>query len=207
MNSHNDTEMNMSMAETFADMYSYELTEVTQLELDSSLTQLELDSPLTPTPTTPSILTSPTTPSILTSPTTPTTPTSHSELPDLLYTESREKSVLTGSPLLEDSVGIKVSASIKNNPRRELFPPAADTVDTITKDVAKLMNETFTKDSPVHKRSNSSYTNQELREKLISLGEQPGPVNDSTRSAYLSYLEKIQAGIQPTGNKGYKGIV
>ena len=50
-------------------------------------------------------------------------------------------------------------------------------------------------------------TNRELKEKLISLGEQPGPVNDATRSAYLTYLARIQGGILPTGNKGYKGIL
>lgn len=37
------------------------------------------------------------------------------------------------------------------------------------------------------------------------LDEQPGSVNDSTRKAYQVYLDKIEAGIQPKGNKGYKG--
>ena len=50
-------------------------------------------------------------------------------------------------------------------------------------------------------------SNEELRKKLISLGEQPGPVNGATRKAYQVYLTKIQAGIQPMGNKGYKGII
>ena len=49
-------------------------------------------------------------------------------------------------------------------------------------------------------------TNEELKEKLVSLGEQPGPINGATRSAYQLYLSKIQEGIQPTGNKGYKGM-
>lgn len=45
----------------------------------------------------------------------------------------------------------------------------------------------------------------ELREKLVSLGEKPGPVNGTTRKAYQNYLAKIMAGVQPTGNRGYKG--
>lgn len=48
-------------------------------------------------------------------------------------------------------------------------------------------------------------SNLELREKLLTLGERPGPINEVTRSAYQSYLAKIQAGIQPSGNSGYRG--
>ena len=48
-------------------------------------------------------------------------------------------------------------------------------------------------------------TNQQLRQSLIDRGEQPGPVTDHTRSAYLLYLTKLEAGIQPAGNTGYKG--
>ena len=48
-------------------------------------------------------------------------------------------------------------------------------------------------------------TNQELRGELLARGEQPGPVTDSTRGAYLVYLVKLEAGIQPAGNTGYKG--
>ena len=51
----------------------------------------------------------------------------------------------------------------------------------------------------------SSLTNSELREKLLSLGEQPGPITDLTRNAYIKYLMKILQGIQPSGNQGYKG--
>ena len=47
--------------------------------------------------------------------------------------------------------------------------------------------------------------NDELRDKLLSLGEKPGPICESTRPAYLSYLAKICAGSQPSGNSGYKG--
>lgn len=53
----------------------------------------------------------------------------------------------------------------------------------------------------------SCLTNCQLREKLIDYGEQPGPINDFTRGAYLSYLNKIIQGIQPAGNKGYKGNI
>ena len=45
----------------------------------------------------------------------------------------------------------------------------------------------------------------ELRDRLVSLGEQPGPVNSGTRSAYQAYLAKVLAGVQPKGNKTYKG--
>ena len=51
----------------------------------------------------------------------------------------------------------------------------------------------------------SSLTNSELREKLLSLGEQPGPITELTRSAYIKYLMKILQGVQPSGNQGYKG--
>jgi len=44
----------------------------------------------------------------------------------------------------------------------------------------------------------------ELRKKLVSLGERPGPIVNSTRLAYQSYLSKLLAGIQPSGNSGYK---
>ncbi len=47
-------------------------------------------------------------------------------------------------------------------------------------------------------------TDEELRAKLVSLGEKPGPIISSTRQAYQSYLNKILTGIQPAGNSGYK---
>ena len=49
-------------------------------------------------------------------------------------------------------------------------------------------------------------SDKELRKKLVSHGERPGPIVDSTRLAYQSYLSKLLAGIQPSGNTGYKGI-
>lgn len=48
-------------------------------------------------------------------------------------------------------------------------------------------------------------SDEQLRKKLIELGETPGPVNQFTRSAYKVYLAKILAGIQPAGNMGCKG--
>lgn len=50
-----------------------------------------------------------------------------------------------------------------------------------------------------------SLTNQELRQRLVARGEQPGPITELTRAAYLVYLSKLEAGIQPAGNTGYKG--
>ena len=49
-------------------------------------------------------------------------------------------------------------------------------------------------------------SDEELRKKLLSLGEKPGRICDSTRLAYQSYLSKILSGIQPPGNSGYKGV-
>ena len=47
-------------------------------------------------------------------------------------------------------------------------------------------------------------SNLELRQKLVSLGEKPGLVNKTTREAYQKYLARIEAKVQPAGNKGYK---
>ena len=41
----------------------------------------------------------------------------------------------------------------------------------------------------LHKLSNT-----DLRERLIHLGEQPGPITNFTRPAYLTYLAKLEAG-------------
>ena len=51
----------------------------------------------------------------------------------------------------------------------------------------------------------STLTNEQLKQKLQSLGEEPGPITNTTRNAYISYLQKILDGVQPAGNKGYKG--
>lgn len=58
---------------------------------------------------------------------------------------------------------------------------------------------------PVHdgiKEDLSSLSNSQLREKLESLGERPGPINHLTRKVYISYLQKILDGTQPAGNQG-----
>lgn len=48
----------------------------------------------------------------------------------------------------------------------------------------------------------SSLTNEELRKRLLDLGEKPGPVTDSTRAAYQIYLSKILSGSQtPAASK------
>ena len=49
-------------------------------------------------------------------------------------------------------------------------------------------------------------SNLELREKLICMGEQPGPITDLTRPVYLAYLAKLEAGgARPEGNRGDRG--
>lgn len=45
----------------------------------------------------------------------------------------------------------------------------------------------------------------ELVDRLISLGEDPGPITESTRKAYMVYLTKLESGVHPAGNSGYKG--
>lgn len=52
----------------------------------------------------------------------------------------------------------------------------------------------------------STLTNSQLRDKLESLGERPGPINHLTRKVYIVYLQKILGGAQPSAtNQGYKG--
>ena len=48
-------------------------------------------------------------------------------------------------------------------------------------------------------------TDSEVRERLVALGERPGPITPSTKVAYLISLAKLEAGVQPAENKGYKG--
>ena len=48
-------------------------------------------------------------------------------------------------------------------------------------------------------------SNPMLRKELLALGEYPGPVTETTRTAYMMYLMKLRNGVQPAGNKGYKG--
>ena len=47
----------------------------------------------------------------------------------------------------------------------------------------------------------SSLTNEQLRKRLLDLGERPGPVTDGTRTAYEIYLTKILSGTQTTVSK------
>ena len=56
-------------------------------------------------------------------------------------------------------------------------------------------------------RSLRQLSNQQLHQRLVSLGERPGPITDLTRPAYLAYLVKLEAGIQPAGNSEYKGVL
>ena len=104
--------------------------------------------------------------------------------------------------------------------RRELFPDddKAYFEETILLDVPTSNSAlddqaTVTLDSPASPKPEYSIpgwimqlSNVELRQRLESLGEHPGPINSSTRSAYQLYLTKIEAGVQPKGNKGFKGI-
>ena len=53
----------------------------------------------------------------------------------------------------------------------------------------------------LHKLSNS-----DLRERLVHLGEQPGPITNFTRPAYLTYLAKLEVGgVKPLGHSNCNG--
>lgn len=53
----------------------------------------------------------------------------------------------------------------------------------------------------LHKLSNS-----DLRERLVHLGEQPGPITNFTRPAYLTYLAKLEVGgVRPLGHSNCNG--
>jgi ankyrin repeat protein len=93
-----------------------------------------------------------------------------------------------------------------------------DTVTMITDKVAELKIEKDNKTTTSDEKENtillssiddacnlSSLSNEQLRDKLLSYGERPGPINNNTRKAYITYLEKIISGIQPCGNHGYNG--
>ncbi len=79
----------------------------------------------------------------------------------------------------------------------------ADATDYITAIEGSITP--FVSSRSSREQSSECLTNIELRQKLVELGEEPGPVNDHTRGAYLKYLDKLQRGIQPAGNNGYKG--
>lgn len=50
-------------------------------------------------------------------------------------------------------------------------------------------------------------TNVQLRDRLISLKEQPGPINEFTRTAYLVYLTKLEMrGFSTTTDEHFKGL-
>ena len=49
-------------------------------------------------------------------------------------------------------------------------------------------------------------SNVDLRDRLIHLGEQPGPITNFTRPAYLTYLAKLEAGrVRPQENSKCNG--
>lgn len=49
-------------------------------------------------------------------------------------------------------------------------------------------------------------TNSDLRERLVHLGEQPGPITNFTWPAYLTYLAKLEAGgVRPQGHSNCNG--
>ena len=57
-------------------------------------------------------------------------------------------------------------------------------------------SSSLTPPPPLVPQSLLRLTNSELRQRLLTLGEQPGPVTASTRPAYLSYLARIESGVR-----------
>ena len=81
-----------------------------------------------------------------------------------------------------------------------------DTASPHSPDSSLLANQSFVVTETIKiPRHFHRLTNQELRQRLLDRGERPGPVTELTRAAYLLYLAKLEAGIQPAGNTGYKG--
>ena len=86
-------------------------------------------------------------------------------------------------------------------------PPGGDSPNRDSAHHSLVADSSFVSDS--HTRIPprlQKLTNQELRRELLARGEQPGPVTDTTRGAYLVYLARLEAGVQPAGNTGYKGV-
>ena len=100
------------------------------------------------------------------------------------------------------------SSSEPNSKQRNLSPPLNHHSSSRLKPASPplLMDCSFAADITTQiPRQLHQLSNQELQQRLVAFGEQPGPVTDLTRSAYLAYLSKLEAGIQPAGNSGYKG--
>lgn len=109
-------------------------------------------------------------------------------------------------------VNLTVECRNRTSPNPEEMPAEED--DAVSEALLKpdytnsslLANCSFAADITTQiPRHLHNLTNQELRQRLVARGEQPGPITELTRPAYLVYLSKLEAGIQPAGNTGYKG--
>ena len=214
---------NMSMAEAFVSTF-LELTQVTQLPVDMLDSPsivgggqeeggggggggggiASVESPETPTMGSPFLSSNPgpiTTPTV-----TPTTsPNSSTTLPSVAATrrelfpeasnvDPEEDAAYFEETILLDSSGLHASIAALH-----LDSGSAGKVEK----TEQLLNKSSVRVSIPAEIQRLS--DQMLREKLVLLGEQPGPITASTRLGYQTYLAKIQAGIQPAGTKGYKG--
>ena len=98
-------------------------------------------------------------------------------------------------------------SSVQDTDSRSSLPAKEHTnTDTDSVNSTLLADSSFAADITTRiPRHLHSLTNEELRQRLLARGEHPGPITETTRPAYLVYLAKLDAGIQPSGNTGYEG--
>ena len=94
---------------------------------------------------------------------------------------------------------------ISQHQRRSLDELSSITVSYDWKDVSQLMKVTLdSSDTTVEiPPSVLALTNMELKDRLISLGEKPGPISDTTRRVYQKHLVKIESACVDNKNKVY----
>ncbi|XP_066930463.1 ankyrin repeat and LEM domain-containing protein 1-like isoform X2 [Clytia hemisphaerica] len=116
------------------------------------------------------------------------------------------QSILAESPskTLKSShfVIINCRESVPNHQRRSIDELSSITVSYDWKDVSQMtatqeLDENIVEVSP----SVLALTNMELKDQLISLGEKPGPISDTTRRVYQKHLVRIQQA-STTGSHG-----
>lgn len=123
----------------------------------------------------------------------------------------KEHSIDEGDDTLQDNTICDQESPFGRPFEEEIVPKPIvvtgchDGLTSLSSSSSSSYASTPTQLEPPSPSSCHSLTNDELRAKLIELGELPGPINEQTRGVYLKYLDKITCGIQPAGNKGYKG--
>ena len=208
-------EREMSMAETFVSLYSdsdvEDLTDITQLTIS--------DYTFTPSP-----------PNRLHQSHTHQDHTHSSPSPRQKLVYSPPKSVESADLCHRGNDSVLYTTAVDESFVREKSAGVVGGVKGGVSDEGSPLDGTYLVDSTSsHKTNSTCYTpsplecsfvadikvqipttlgdlsDSQLRERLVALGERPGPITPSTKVAYLAYLAKLEAGVQPAGNKGYKG--